>query len=103
MLLRFWLMRMNRERKIDSSETIVDKSWNGNGSKANLLLDPLLSQSQRQNHTAWKTMNHIFPACEAMASPIRAETDLCAKALCSRSEIALTLRAVAEGFSIPPC
>src|SRR5580692_10512236 len=43
-------------------------------------------------------MNHIFPACEAMASPIRAETDLCAKPLCSSSDIALTLRAIAEGF-----
>jgi hypothetical protein len=74
-LLRFWLIRMNSERKIDSSETIVDKSWKGNGSKANLLLDSLFSQSQMKNHTAWKTMNHIFPACEAMTSPIRADRD----------------------------
>src|ERR1700689_2009882 len=96
-------MRMNSERKIDSSETIVDKSWNGNGSKANLLLDSLLSQSQRENHTAWKTMNHIFPACEAMTSPIRAERDLCANAPCSSSEIALMLRVVVEAVCIPPC
>src|ERR1700721_3998000 len=30
------LIRMNSERKIDSRETIVDNSWKGNGSKANL-------------------------------------------------------------------
>src|SRR5580693_8158332 len=48
-------------------------------------------------------MNHIFPACEAMASPIRAEMDLCANALCSSSEIALMLRVVVEAVCILPC
>src|SRR5580692_827640 len=47
--------------------------------------------------------NHIFPACEAMASPIRAERDLCANALCSSSEIALMLRVVVEAVCILPC
>src|SRR5580704_10943285 len=94
---------MNSERKIDSSETIVDKSWNGNGSQANLLLGPLLSQSQSENQTAWKTMNHIFPACEAITSPMRADRDLCANALCSSSEIALMLRVVVEAVCILQC
>ena len=47
--------------------------------------------------------NHIFPACEAMESPTRAEKDLCANALCSSSEIALILRVVVEAVCIPPC
>ena len=81
----------------------MDKSWNGNGSKVNLLLDSLLSQSQRENQTMWKTMNHIFPAFEAMTSPMRAETERPASAAASSSHIALTLRAVAEGVSILPC
>jgi hypothetical protein len=46
---------------------------------------------------------HILPACEAMASLIRAERDLCANALCSSSEIALMLRVVVEAVCIPPC
>src|ERR1039458_653894 len=47
--------------------------------------------------------NHIFPACEAMTSPTRADRDLCVNALCSSSEIALILRAVVEAVCIPPC
>ena len=47
--------------------------------------------------------NHIFPACEAMAPPIRAERDLCANALCSSSEIALMLRVVVEAVCILSC
>src|ERR1035441_10900562 len=46
--------------------------------------------------------NHIFPACEAMASPTRAERDLCANALCSSSEIALMLRVVVEAVCSAP-
>src|ERR1700729_3688037 len=45
-------------------------------------------------------MNHIFPACEAITSPIRADVDLCANALCSSSEIALILRVVVEAVCI---
>src|SRR5580692_10254858 len=47
--------------------------------------------------------NHIFPACDAMASPIRADRDRCARALCSSSEIAFMLRAVVEAVCIFPC
>src|ERR1700683_2637855 len=38
-----------------------------------------------------------------MASPIRAERDLCANALCSSSEIALMLRVVVEAVCILQC
>ena len=38
-----------------------------------------------------------------MASPIRAEMDLCANALCSSSEIALILRVVVEAVCILSC
>src|SRR4051794_32709990 len=94
---------MKSERKIDSSETIIVSSENGKGSKVDAPLVFKFNDSQTANHTRCTMMNHILPACVAMASPIRADSDRRARAFFSSSQILVILRSVGEAVCITQC
>ena len=94
MLLRFWLMSMKSERKIDSRKTIIVRSEKGKGSRVEAPLDFIFSKSQTAKQTMCRTMNHIVLACAAITSPI--------PALVARtSQPSCLISAGFEGFALP--
>src|SRR5436190_24052049 len=88
---------MNSDRNIASRDTIIVRSANGNGSKGGSPDTALeFKNIQIVNQTAWTTMNHVWPATAAIASPTLADIERRAKWSLSSSEICFMFCRVVE-------
>ena len=68
---RFWLMRTKIDKKIASSETIIVRRPNGNGSNGSKPNTPIFHSIQPTKSTALPIRNQVLPNCAVSVSAIR--------------------------------